>query len=63
MVRGYERGVSDIQDPAIENIALDVNEEWYYGRHEIQNFDHEYKDKQIVQAIILTGHNASMGSK
>lgn len=65
MVSGYERGVNDIEDivPAIENIALDVNEEWYYGRHEIQNFDHEYKDKQIIQAIILTGHNASMGSK
>jgi len=65
MVRGYERGVNSIEDiiPAIENIALDVNDEWYYGRHEVQNFDHEYRDKQIVQAIILTGHNASMGSK
>ena len=65
LVKGYEGGVEDISDniPAIENIALDVNEEWYYGRHEIHNFDHEYKDKQIIQAIILTRHNASMGNK
>jgi len=55
MVKGYEGGVDDIGDiiPAIVNIALDVNEEWYYGRHEVQNFDHEYKGKEITQAIVL----------
>ncbi len=64
MVRGYEGGVDDIiigngidnntiVIPAIVNVALDVNEEWYYGRHEVQNFDHEYKGREIVNAIIL----------
>lgn len=55
MVKGYEGGVEDIQDniPAIVNVALNVNDEWYYGRHEVQNFDHQYKDKQIVNAIVL----------
>ena len=64
MVRGYEGGVDDITIgngidnntvviPAIVNVALDVNEEWYYGRHEVQNFDHEYKGREIINAIIL----------
>ena len=57
MVRGYERGVKDIEDntPAIIHVALDVNEEWYYGRHERvddidPSSDSEY---HIVKAIIL----------
>lgn len=44
MVRGYKGGVDDIVIgngtdnntiviPAIVNVALNVNEEWYYGRH------------------------------
>ena len=63
MVRGYEGGVNDIvigngiedNTPAIYEIALDVNDEWYYGRHEriedvIMNARGEYS---IVKAIIL----------
>jgi len=62
MTRGYKGGVDQLaigngignnNIPAIVNIALDVNDEWYYGKHEVQNFDHEYKDKQIIQAIVL----------
>ena len=63
MTRGYEGGVNDmvigngIEDntPAIIDIALDVNDEWYYGRHEriedvIMNARGEYT---IVKAIVL----------
>ena len=62
MVRGYEGGVNDIvigngidDTPAIVEIALDVNDEWYYGRHEriedvIMNARGEYS---TVKAIIL----------
>ncbi len=64
MVRGYEGGVDDIiigngidntttVIPVIQYVALNVNDEWYYGRHEVQNFDHEYKGREIVKAIIL----------
>lgn len=55
MVKGYERGVDDIEDipPAIVNVALDVNEKWYYGRHEVEYYDHNYIDKEIVKAIVL----------
>lgn len=61
MVRGYEGGVSDLQIvnsignniPAIVNVALDVNYEWYYGAHEVQQDNHGYMDKQIIKAIVL----------
>jgi hypothetical protein len=62
MVRGYEGGVDDIvigidnsSTPAIQYIALDVNEEWYMGRHEtIDNIDDATNSKyHIVKAIIL----------
>ena len=61
MVKGYEGGVNDLQIgngignniPAIVNVALDVNEEWYYGAHEVQQYSHEYTDKQIIKAIVL----------
>lgn len=57
MVRGYERGVKDIEDntPAIIHVALDVNEEWYYGRHErVDDIDPSSdREYHIVKAIIL----------
>jgi len=57
MTRGYEGGVDDIEDntPAIIHVALDVNEEWYYGRHEIvDDIDVDTnKEYHIVKAIVL----------
>lgn len=63
MVSGYEGGVDDmvigngIEDntPAIQYVALDVNTEWYYGKHE--RVDDMYgatnSEYHIVKAIIL----------
>ena len=63
MVRGYERGVNDMvivngignNTPAIVNVALDVNDEWYYGRHERVDdmYDATNSNYHIVKAIIL----------
>lgn len=55
MVKGYERGVDDIEDiiPEIVNIALDVNKEWWNGTHEEVSEDNTYTDKEIVKEIIL----------
>ena len=57
MVKGYEGGYDDVMNinPAPIDIALDVNDKWYYGRHEsIQDVLIEArKDYQIVKAIIL----------
>jgi hypothetical protein len=63
MTKGYEGGVNDMvigngidnNTPAIIHVALDVNTEWYYGRHE--RVDDMYgstnSDYHIVKAIIL----------
>ena len=63
MTRGYEGGVDDMvigngidnNTPAIIHVALDVNEEWYYGRHErVDDIDPSTnRQYQIVKAIIL----------
>jgi len=57
MVKGYEGGYNDIVDinPAPIDIALDVNEEWYYGKHDkVDNMNNKYIDNlTIVKAIVL----------
>lgn len=66
MVRGYEGGYNDIivgngvdnntiVIPAIVDMALNVNEEWYYGAHErVEDISGTViSNYQIVKAIIL----------
>jgi hypothetical protein len=57
MIKGYEGGVNDIDinTPAIIDIALDVNEEWYMGRHErVDDIDvTTNREYHIIKAIIL----------
>jgi hypothetical protein len=55
-VPGYEGGVDDVSiEGEIKEFALDVNDEWYYGRHEEIKYkeDKEYTNHQIVKGIIL----------
>ena len=35
VVKGYEGGVDDVVNVKLVKIKKDVNVEWYYGRHEI----------------------------
>ena len=35
VVKGYEGGVDDVINVKLVKIKKDVNNEWYYGRHEI----------------------------
>lgn len=55
MVKGYEGGVDDIENriPEIVDVALNVNNKWWDGLHDIVSEDHTYADKEIVKAIIL----------
>ena len=54
---GYEGGFCDIENLNLEpvDIALNVNDEWYYGNHErAEMLIHEDREKyQIVKAIII----------
>lgn len=56
MINGYEGGVNDINNIAsIVDVALDVNDEWYYGKHERVDdmYESTNSDYHIVKAIIL----------
>ena len=57
MISGYERGFNELETTAnnVQDIALGVNEEWYYGSHEIaEDVQRSNLDKyKIVKAIIL----------
>ncbi len=62
MVNGYEGGVDDIvigngidNTPAIIHVALNVNEEWYMGKHERVDdmYDSPNSNYHIVKAVIL----------
>jgi hypothetical protein len=52
---GYEGGFCDIENLNLEpvDIALNVNDEWYYGKHELAEGRYHLEKYQIVKAIIL----------
>lgn len=37
VVKGYEGGVDDVINVKLVKIKKDVHDEWYYGKHEIDN--------------------------
>ena len=57
MVRGYERGYDDINNiiPEPITMALNVNKEWYFGKHEkmVDVYREDIDKYTIVKAIIL----------
>ena len=62
MVKGYEGGINDVivssnesNTPEIYTIERNVNEEWYYGRHEITEHDTPLKKDKVEKAIMLIG--------
>lgn len=56
-VQGYEGGYNHAGPIGnVREIALDVHEEWYYGKHEDADSDYYVPDKSkhtIVKGIIL----------
>jgi hypothetical protein len=48
VVKGYEGGVNDVVEVKLVEIKQNVNNEWYYGRHEID------KDGD-TQAVFIVG--------
>ena len=52
MTRGYEGGYDDADSNFVEtDMVLNVNSEWYYGRHE--KAENVYGKYESVKAIIL----------
>ena len=56
VVAGYEGGVDEIKKYKLCNIELNVNDEWYYGKHEIlaEGDKPTNKDSTIVKGVQLT---------
>jgi hypothetical protein len=53
---GYEGGYNDVYIGEEMEIALDVHEEWYYGKHEDASTEYHVPDKskfKIVKGIVL----------
>lgn len=55
MVKRYEGGVNDISNstPEILKVRLNVNTEWYYGRHEIVKHDTPLNKYNTIRAILI----------
>jgi hypothetical protein len=54
---GYEGGVEFVSHLRCYEVALDVNTEWWYGKHELVIHDlqkEELKDYTKTQAVLIT---------
>jgi hypothetical protein len=53
---GYEGGVEFVSRLLCYEVALDVNTEWWYGKHELVVHDiqrEDYKDYTKIQAVYI----------
>lgn len=53
VVSGYEGGVEEAWGTSEHTIALNCNEDWYYGSHELINKDDQHEGKERVQAVYI----------
>ena len=53
---GYEGGVDEVSRYELCDVELNVNTEWYYGKHEIleKGEKPKNKDSTIVKGVVLT---------
>jgi hypothetical protein len=53
-VKGYEGGLDDATfDTKLHNILLNVNSEWYYGKHEL-TYNNNSDTHKIIGGIIIS---------
>lgn len=53
VIRGFEGGVDEVNEIEETRVALDVNEEWSYGSHELLDPRDEGDGDRIAQAVYL----------
>jgi len=55
---GYEGGVTEVEYVVVEGVALNVNEAWYYGKHETLYADEkanmQYAGKERATVVHIT---------
>ena len=54
MRHGYEGGVENVTQLEIEPVALNVNEMWYYGSHEVVYKDDKHPNHEIITAVVIS---------
>jgi hypothetical protein len=56
VVAGYEGGVDEMDKYELCDVELNVNDEWYYGKHDILENGEKptNKDSTIVKGVLLT---------
>jgi hypothetical protein len=54
VTNGYEGGVDDVDCLVTEKVALNVNTEWYYGKHEAIYGQDSHEGKEIVDAVRIS---------
>ena len=56
VIIGYEGGVDEMDKYELCDVELNVNTEWYYGKHEIleKGEKPKNKDSTIVKGVLLT---------
>lgn len=53
-IHGYEGGVSDLESiGAVVDVALNVNGEWWYGKHEVVEIGDNYPGHEVVRGVEL----------
>ena len=62
VVTGYEDGYDDVESGriSVHEIRLDVNTEWYYGRH---GYPEQSGPGAVVNALVLGRNNSPKGCK
>lgn len=55
MQHGYEGGYSIISNLEVSKMVLDVNNSWYYGKHEKYDYDRkeEFECHEKIDAVII----------
>jgi hypothetical protein len=52
-IDGYEGGIEEVESANEHTIALNCNEEWYYGSHELVNEFAQHDGIERVQGVYI----------
>ena len=51
---GYEGGIENATEVDVVKVALNVNQAWYYGSHEVVYKDDKHPGHEIINAVRIS---------